>query len=599
MAKIIIYDFEVFKKNTLLGVIEIENDRETLWQTWDLQEIRDYYEQNKNAVWAGHNNMAYDDVILETIVKKGNPYLKSQQIVHTKDKPRCNLPIASFDIMQAMGGKISLKLTELIIGKNIHTTDVDFNIDRELTEEEKRLTEEYNADDLYQTLYNFKMFYNNFALRVDMAKEFNVDLKLLLNATQATMAAIILGVKKDASLANKPIKPVLPKTLQVKNQDVLDYYLSGAFMDKDRNRRKVHICGADFELCSGGLHYAKPKFACEKVMYFDVSGYYNLVMINYDCFSRAIPESGKELYKYMYHQQLALKKTNPIKRASYKTVLLAVYGATGNEHCEFYDPWKVPYVPVLGQLFICDLLEKLEGLIDVVQINTDGIMIVPLDWNNEQQIKDIVNAWEERTGFTIKKEYAYNLWQRDVNNYVCLDNNHVLEYKGEMFKNYDISENGYKTGGIFDSKEPSIIAKGVIDFLVYGITPEETVEKYKSDVRNFQYACKKGTFDYLTYEVENVDFMFGYVEPTVTRLQGVDRAFAYNSTEEVGMIYKYKREFNGMLKKSKVSNLPSNVFVFNENILDEKNKQEIMSKLNYDYYIGRIYERLGEMVEQD
>lgn len=595
MAKIIVYDLEIFKHDYLFGCIVIEGTNEKMWQTWDLQEIRDFYEQNPNSIWVGHNNSHYDDVVLETMIKGGNPYLTSKQIISGK-KLKCSLPIYSFDVMNATG-YVSLKLTELIVGKNIHTTDVDFDLNRKLTEEEKLLTEEYNADDLRQTLYNFKMFYNNFALRVDMAKEFNVDLRLLLNATQATMAAIILGVKKDYTLANKAIKPVLPDTIRIENKDVIDYFLTGAFMDKDRNRRLVHICGADFELCSGGLHYAKSKYHSPKVMYFDVSGYYNLVMINYDCFSRAIPEKGKELYKYMYHQQLALKKTNPIKRASYKTVLLAVYGASGNEHCEFYDPWKKDLIPVLGQLFICDLLEKLEGLIEVVQINTDGIMIEPLDWDNEQKIKDIVNAWEERTGFTIKKEYAYNLWQRDVNNYVCLDNNHVLEYKGEMFKNYDISEDGYKTGGIFDCKEPSIIAKGVIDYLIYGITPEETVDKYRYEVRNFQYACKKGTFDYTTYEVESLEFCFGETETTKTRLQGIDRAFAYNSQDELGMIYKYKKEYNGNIKKSRVSNLPPNVFVFNGDIQDDTNKAEIMGKIDYDYYVNRIYERLGEMIE--
>ena len=597
MARVIIYDYEVFKFDVLQGAKILEEDgSEQIFQTWDKEEIKQFYEDNKNSIWVGHNSCRYDDTILQTILENKNPYTVSKAIVGGNKNIKCTLPIYSFDCMSAMG-YVSLKLTELIVGKNIHTTDVDFDINRPLTEEEKQLTEDYNRDDLEQTAYNFKMFYNNFALRVDMAKEFGVDLRLLLNATQAKMAAIVLGVKGDSSLKYKPIKPVLPDTLQVSNPDVLDYFLTGAFRDKDRNRRLVHICGADFELCSGGLHYAKPKYHSDKVMYFDVSGYYNLVMINYDCFSRAIPESGKELYIYMYHQQLALKKTNPIKRASYKTVLLAVYGASGNEYCEFYDPWKKDLIPVLGQLFICDLLEKLEGLIEVVQINTDGIMIEPLDWNNEQMIKDIVNKWEERTGFTIKKEYVYNLWQRDVNNYVCLDKDGVLEYKGEMFKNYDISEDGYKTGGIFDSKEPSIIAKGVIDFLIYGTTPEETVEKYKYDVRNFQYACKKNTYDYTMYEVENLNFFFGNMETTKTRLQGIDRAFAYNSKDEIGMIYKYKTSPNGKVSKAKVSNLPPNVFVYNGDIREEKTIKELSKKINYEYYVNRIYERLNEIIE--
>ena len=49
----------------------------------------------------------------------------------------------------------SLKVTELYDGKNISESEVDFDIDRPLTEEEKLLTEKYNRDDLEQTHSNF------------------------------------------------------------------------------------------------------------------------------------------------------------------------------------------------------------------------------------------------------------------------------------------------------------------------------------------------------------------------------------------------------------------------------------------------------------
>ena len=82
-------------------------------------------------------------------------------------------------------------------------------------------------------------------------------------------------------------------------------------------------------------------------------------MINYDLLSRTIPQEYKELYKFMYHEQLRLKKENPALRGVYKTILLAVFGAQMNKYTDFYDPQTGSLVMIVGQLFLVDLLEKL------------------------------------------------------------------------------------------------------------------------------------------------------------------------------------------------------------------------------------------------
>ena len=40
---IIIFDFEVFKYDTLLGVIELHNNEEKLIQMWNLDDIKNYF----------------------------------------------------------------------------------------------------------------------------------------------------------------------------------------------------------------------------------------------------------------------------------------------------------------------------------------------------------------------------------------------------------------------------------------------------------------------------------------------------------------------------------------------------------------------------
>ena len=586
--KIIIYDFEVFQYDTLLGAIIIDNEKYTLYQTWDLDCIRKFYEEHKNDVWIGWNNYNYDDYILNAIIDKKNPYLTSCNLIKTKIKQYMSIKLISFDLMFEVK-MLSLKLTELIAGKNIHTTEVDFNLNRQLTNDEKLLTESYNESDLKQTLFNFKMFQDRYSLKCDLANEFNLPIDKVFKSTEAQLAALALGAKKIVGIENRLVKPILYDNLQVKHQEVIDFYMNETF--RTDIKVPINICGAELTLCSGGLHSAIKKCFCAKGLYIDISGYYNLVMINYNLLPRTIPEEGKKLYEYMYHEQLKLKKTNPRKRAVYKKVLLAVFGAQNNQYGDFYDPQQALMVTMLGQIYMIDLLEKLDGLVRVIQTNTDGIMLEPYNWDDEAKIISIIEEWEKRTGFVAKKEHFYNLYQRDVNTYFMDDDKHELVVKGDGMTNYDISEKGYSTAGIFNCKEPPIIVQGMIACLRDCIMPEQFVEDNKKELRKFQYACKKNSYDYTEYESINIKTK----EVTKTHLQGMDRAFAYKSNDVMGMVYKIKTT-NGKTSRSKVSNLPDSVFIYNQSIVEDNAYEKLKDKIDYDYYVSRIYEKINTFI---
>lgn len=317
-------------------------------------------------------------------------------------------------------------------------------------------------------------------------------------------------------------------------------------------------------------------------------------MINYDLMSRTISDEGKRRYKLMYDQQIELKKIDPDspKRKQFKTVLLSVFGAQGHEGSALHDPYVGSLVPITGELFLIDLMEKIKDLCTFYNSNTDGIMINPNSDEDEKKILEILDAWLKRTGFVIKPKYIYNLWQRDVNNYVYQDKDGNIETKGEALKNYDFSDKAYAAGQIFNAKEPSIIAKGIVDCLIKDISPEETVEKYKKDLRLFQYACKKGTYDYLTYDTT----YFPSREISSYKIQSPSRAFALKSNSSSGMVYKHGiNKKSGKISQSKVSNLPNSVFIYNKDITNAY--EELKDKIDYNYYVERIYERIGEFIK--
>lgn len=564
--KILVYDFEVFKFDTLLGIYDANNKKYI--QTWNANEIKRLYYDNLDAIWVGHNNSGYDNFILEAILNGFDPYSVSNNIINNHIKMRFSLPLNYYDIMQLH--KTSLKAIEAVVGKNISETEVAFNLDRPLTAQEKLLTEEYNRHDLDQTFENLKMVKSEFQLRLDLIKEFKLPMDAL-HYTEAQIAEAVLKPKAIYNIENMPVHPILYPQLKLTNKQVLDYYLNEKF--KTNEKIEVNFCGVPHIIGAGGMHGAVTNRYFDWAYYFDVSGYYNLIMINYDLLARTIPAEGKQLYVQMYHEQLRLKKIDPVKRALYKTILLAVSGAQRNKHSRMYDPWTGALIPMVGQIFLADLLEKLEGKVELIQSNTDGIIAKPLPGIEKESIIAIINEWQERTGFTLKLDTIYDIYQRDVNNYIYKDADGKIHTKGEAVTYYENWQNPL-IANCYNSTEPIILQYCIVNYFMNKIKPEYTVIQYKDNYKMFQYICKTLSYDYLSFE-NGI---------TNEKLQKVNRCFA---SKEAGYIYRNKGE-----KHDRYPSLPDKIFVFNHDLstLDA-------SKIDYVYYIKRAYAKINNFVQ--
>ena len=141
-------------------------------------------------------------------------------------------------------------------------------------------------------------------------------------------------------------------------------------------------------------------------------------------------------------------------------------------------------------------------------------------------------------------------------------------------------------------KESPIISFGIVNYLQFGKSPEQTVEEYKNNLLMFQFACKKLSFDYL--ELEEIDKDTGNIK--TTRLQNVNRVFPAKKELERGIVYKHK-ERDGKHTKSKIAGLPENMFVYNGDIRGEETVKELNKRIDFDYYVNRIYERILEFVD--
>lgn len=582
---LIIFDFEVFKYDTLLGAYVLDNnDNKTKFQSWDLEEIRKFYKEHKdNSIWLGWNNQGYDNFILQSIVEGKDPFTTSREIIDGNRFKYLHIKLYFYDLMSNHAG--SLKTIECADGKNIKTTDVAFDIDRKLTDEERRLTEEYNTADIDQTLSNFYNVRNEFQLRLDIIEEFKLPLDVL-HATGTQLGEAVLHAQTTPGIEAWVVKPKIYDTLQVKNQDAINFYLNEDF--KKGKKLDLVFCGVPHRLGSGGIHAAKPKCHVDWAYYFDFTSFYANVMMLYDLLPRSIPPEYKAFYRHMYEEQIRLKKVDPNKRWVYKIIILSVFGAMTNKYCKFYDPYHGQLVTITGEMFNIDLLEKLEGKVDLIQNNTDGFIAKPLPGVKDDEIIDILDKWQKRTGFTLKLEKIYNIHQRDVNCYMYQDEKGNVHALGEALKHYNAWENSLYED-VFKSKEPVIIEYMLVDYFIYNKLPEQTIEENKRKLRMFQYVCKKQSFDYLEYQR---DFKDGRL--IVERLQNVNRAFALKSDEYKGMVYKCRSV--GKTTRAKVSNLPDNVFIYDEEILSDEAYAKIEPMIDFDYYVKRGYERILEFI---
>ena len=61
-------------------------------------------------------------------------------------------------------------------------------------------------------------------------------------------------------------------------------------------------------------------------------------------------------------------------------------------------------------------------------------MVEVFDEESEEIILLFLEEWQLRTGFTLEVEHIYNLFQRDVNCYICQDDEGKVIFKGDAVK---------------------------------------------------------------------------------------------------------------------------------------------------------------------
>lgn len=488
----VFYDFEVFKHDWLVVILDMENQSEHVIVN-NPEELCDFYNAHKTDVWVGFNSRGYDQFILKTILCGLNPKDCNDHIIlhgqsgYSFSSMFRDYPLNNYDVMQNTDR--GMKTFEGFLGNSVIETSIPFNINRKLTEAEIQETIKYCRHDVEQTVEVFLERKSDFQAQLDLLKMFKMPLSFI-NKTKVQLSAEILGAVKHNWGDDFDIH--IPDCAIVKKYtDVPKWFMNPAnhyYRDGNKaHQLKAIIAGVPTVFGWGGVHAAKENYHDKG--YFvnmDVGSLYPSLDILYPewCFSRSVPPEGLERYKWILQHRLELKHEGKKKeQAPLKIVLNGTYGAMKDKYNKLFDPRGANNTCVFGQILVgVDLVERLEetGVCEVIQVNTDGVLVKLKRYEDYELIDDVAYEWEQRTGLSLEfDDYGFGeIFQKDVNNYVIIDEWGHYKSKGAYVKSLSA----------LDYDLP-IVNKAMVDYMVKGV-PVETTINGCNDLKEFQMVRK-------------------------------------------------------------------------------------------------------------
>lgn len=555
------YDFEVFQYDWMVVIINPVEKIKTVIVN-NSKELKRYYNRHKNQIWCGYNSRNYDTFIMKSILLDINPKFTNDMIIGKGmkgwqiDERFREIQFYDFDLYKVN----SLKVLEAFMGNDIRETTIPFDLDRKLTHQEVRETIKYCMHDVEQTLEVFRKRKNDFDAHIDLIETFNLPLDKI-NLTQAQLTAIIIGCKKQERDDEFDLEFV--DCLNIKKyKSIVDWFKNRTNRNY-KNSLTVDVCGIPHTFGWGGLHGCpdKPLHSKGKIYHIDVTSYYPSIMIEYDYLTRNCKDKNK--FKQIYDKRVELKKQGKKReQMPLKICLNSCYGITKDKYSLAFDPRQANNVCVNGQLMLLDLLEHLEPYCEIIQSNTDGIILQVYSDENEKKMKEVCQDWMKRTKMGLGFDEIEEIFQKDVNNYCFRFTNGKLERKGAYVKELDDLD--------FDLP---IVNKAIVDYLMKGIEPYDTIENC-NELKQFQKVIKVSS-NYL-YGWHNDEFL-------------TDKTFRVFASKDKNDTYIGKVKTKGGTIE-KFANTPEHCMIINENI----NGMGCVKNLDKKWYVDLANKRLKD-----
>lgn len=392
------------------------------------------------------------------------------------------------DIIDVIPGQAGLKVYAGRIGWP-KLQDLPIEPDATISPDQRTVLKRYCLNDVQVTQALYRKVEKQIALRVDMGKEYGVDLR---SKSDAQIAETVLKNEiEDAS--GKTLKPPKlaenvtyryqnPRIIKFETDDlrdvferilVHDFELAGngsIKMPDWLKETRINIDGAEYQMGIGGLH------SCEKsrsvyagddhiLADFDVASYYPSIILQQDIAPDTMGTAFSDVYKSIVERRIAAKRAKDTVTAStLKIVVNGSFGKLGSKYSTLYAPNLLIQTTITGQLALLMLIEKLTKIgAKVVSANTDGIVVLAKR-HLEDAIADAMFDWELQTSYELERSDYRSVHSRDVNNYIAVKPDGSVKRKG-----------AFAQGGLMKNPQFEIVSDAVAEHLAGNADYNDTI----------------------------------------------------------------------------------------------------------------------------
>lgn len=585
--RLVTYDCEVFAYDWLVTLKDKETGQRTrIWNDNEALKMA----LSDDCIYVGFNSKHYDQFIVKAIAADFTPQeIKKVNDFITGGGRGWDCPLLkefyfafnNVDIKDDMQMGLSLKAIEGHLGISVQESTVPFDIDRPLTEAERRETEFYCDHDVDTTERLVELRKDYLKNKINLGKLAGLSDVKAMGMTNAKLTAALL--KASAQPHDDERKYQYPENLlrEYIPQEVFDFFNKmhdPEISDKElfSGKLELFIGECPVTIGYGGIHGAIPNFIWEEsktsvIRNKDVGSYYpHLCTIN-GYTSRNIP--SPQIYEDVLSRRMEAKASGDKATANaLKLVCNTTYGAMLNKYNDLYDPLMGRSVCISGQLYLLELAEhcfqEIESL-RIVQLNTDGIMVEcnPKDLG---RLNEICEEWQSRTGFELETDSVMRIAQKDVNNYVEVQPDGTTKAKGGYLVK------GIAPAGAFNiNNSCCIVATALKEYFVNGTPVEDTINGC-DDIFQFQIIAKAGVKYREAYHL---------VDGEQVPVQKVNRVYA-TADKRYGKLFKVKAENDST---AKIEMLPEHCIIDNDNHLT-------IAEVDKQFYIEMAKKRVNDFL---
>ena len=462
------YDLEVYPNCFTARFIHIATDTrwkfEISYRRNDLADLIAFVWQLKaaNARGVGYNNVGFDYPVLHRIVMqqmndpraiydlamkliKGSKDEKFALQVWDRDRLFEQLDLYKIKHFDNVARATSLKTLEIAMRMG-NVEDLPFPVGTMLNDEQIDELHRYNEHDVIATIYFYVRCIPEIEFREVLTKRYDRNF-MNHNDTKIGKDYFIMKLEESGVTCfdktpsgrtpRQTIRPsinlgdvIFPYVkLEHPEFDRIHKHLASKTITETKGSIKDLTCvvdGISYKFGTGGLHSAIDNTIWTSneeyiIILEDVTSYYPSLAIVNNVYPEHLGSEFCDIYEDMFNQRKSHAKGTP-ENAMLKLALNGTYGDSNNIYSPFYDPAFTMCITLNGQLLLCMLVEqliKIPGLI-MVQTNTDGI-VAYCPRKYEKHFDSVCDWWQNYTCLGLEKITASALYQRDVNNYICVE----------------------------------------------------------------------------------------------------------------------------------------------------------------------------------